>query len=267
MNTLYRNVFSERVLYALAAAKAVAPLEHSGVKGAIREVLIADLFRPLLPADVGIATGVVISGFEEQQSAQQDIIVFNRRILPPILFEHGPAVVPAESVLATIEVKSKLTASDLKAAHDNALSLRKLGMLSGIQDEAGTYIDKPTSGISTLVFALSTDLSATGQSEKARYTSLFGEDPPIIRAICVAGRAGWWPVSPAIFDIPSGKYITPDGSPFRNEWKEIRAGEHHSEVLEFIAGLHGLIERVAVKRGRPPLTGYLRLEDIPSPIA
>ena len=68
-------------------------------------------------------------------------------------------------------------------------------------------------------------------------------------------------MSPAIFDIPSGKYITSDGSLFRNVWKEVKADEHHSEVLELIAGLHALIERVAINRGRPPLTGYLRIDD------
>jgi hypothetical protein len=61
MNDLYHRLFRERIQYAIASARAVQPLEHSGVKGAIREVLIADLFRPLLPADIGVATGILIS--------------------------------------------------------------------------------------------------------------------------------------------------------------------------------------------------------------
>jgi hypothetical protein len=257
MNVLYRAAFTARATYALQVARAVAPLEHSGVKGAIREVLVADLFRPLLPADVGITTGVVISAHEQAQSAQQDIIIFNRRILPPILFSEGPALIPVESALATIEVKSRLSSTELKAAHDNALSLRRLGMLSGTQDKDGKFVDVPTSGVTPLLFALDTDLSQAGQSEKDRYLSLFGEDPPVIRGICVAGRTSWWPTAPAVFDYPSGKYITPDGSPFQNTWKETKADEHHSEILRLLAGLYSLIERVALNRGRPPLKSYL----------
>lgn len=80
---LYRNLVIERVRYAVAAARAAQPLEHSGTKGSIREVLMADLFRPLLPADLGIASGIVISAFDDAQSAQQDIIIFDKRIIPP----------------------------------------------------------------------------------------------------------------------------------------------------------------------------------------
>ena len=254
MNTLYRNVFSARVANALRAAKAVAPLEHSGVKGAIREVLIADLFRPLLPADVGIATGVVISSYDDLQSAQQDIVIFNRRILPPVLFEHGPAIVPAESVLATIEVKSQLTATELRSAHSNASSLRELGMSGGTKTDTSVFV----MGITSILFALDTDLTSTGKSEKGRYIEMFGDDPPIIRAICIAGRVSWWPMLEATFDFPSGKYITPDGAPFRNEWKETEADEHHSEVLHLLAGIHAAIDRIAETRGRPSLFSYLR---------
>src|SRR5208282_2216102 len=116
MQIVYRNLVVQRIRYALAAARAAQSLEHAGVKGTLREVLMADLFRPLLPADIGIASGVLISAFDEGQSAQQDIIVFDKRIIPPILFEQGPAVVPVESALVCIEIKSKLTATELRKA-------------------------------------------------------------------------------------------------------------------------------------------------------
>ena len=61
MNKLYRSLVVERIRTALATARAVSTVEHAGVKGEIREVLIADLFRPLLPADIGVATGILIS--------------------------------------------------------------------------------------------------------------------------------------------------------------------------------------------------------------
>ena len=62
MNLLYRSVIVERLRAALSAARTVQSLEHQGVKGAIRAVLIGDLFRPMLPADIGIETGVLIFG-------------------------------------------------------------------------------------------------------------------------------------------------------------------------------------------------------------
>src|SRR6266851_1663236 len=131
MHPLYRNLMVERIRYAVAAARAAQKLEHAGVKGAIREVLIADLFRPLLPADIGVASGILISAYDQAQSSQQDIILFDRRILPPILFEQGPAIVPIESALICFEIKSRLTATELRSAHEGAKTVRSLGLQSG----------------------------------------------------------------------------------------------------------------------------------------
>jgi hypothetical protein len=83
MNPIYRDLVLARIKGAVASAKAVAAVEHQGLKGQIREVLIRDLFRPLLPADIGVCSGEIISFCGKRQSHQQDIIIFNQAILPP----------------------------------------------------------------------------------------------------------------------------------------------------------------------------------------
>jgi hypothetical protein len=252
MNTLYRKQFTTRIRYALEASRAVAELEHQGLKGAIREVLIADLFQPLLPADIGVATGVLVSSFDERQSAQQDIIVFDRRILPPILFEQGPAIIPIESVLAVIEVKSRLTATELQKAHANVASVRDLFM---VQNENQAEV---TSAPMTLLFALDTDLVVGGITERDRYVSYFGDGPPTIRGICVAGRCFWVPQTPVKIDKITGDHTTLDGAEFHDDWWEVKADDSHAEVLEVLIGLHRVIERISKSRGSRPLSGYLR---------
>jgi hypothetical protein len=86
-----------------------------------------------------VATGILISA-EDQQSAQQDIVIYDKRVLPPILFEGGPVVVPVESALATIEVKSCLSAQELRKAEANAITVRDLNKLSGTRNEQGQYV-------------------------------------------------------------------------------------------------------------------------------
>jgi hypothetical protein len=271
LNAVYRNLIVERVRCALESAKSATDLEHAGVKGALREALIADLFRPLLPTDIGLATGILISS-ENQQSAQQDIVIFDRRVLPPLLFQ-GPALIPVESALATIEVKSCLSATELKRAQANALSIRALSMLSGHRDEHGKYVDPiilddsgntvrgfshQASAPSPYVFALDSDLSTTGKTELERHAEVCGDDPHVLRGICVVGRGCFVPTQRVVFDRPSGKYRTFNFEPLRNSWEKVVDADHeHGEVVALIGAIHNLVMRVSARRGLPPLSAYL----------
>ncbi len=230
---VYRNLVIERIRYALAAARAAQPLEHAGVKGAIREVLMADLFRPLLPADLGIASGIVISAFDEGQSAQQDIVIFDKRIIPPILFEQGPAIIPVESALVCIEVKSRLTATELRAAHTNALSLKNVSLHAGNRDEHGNWIERRTPGPSPMLLALDTDLMLGGESEVDRYKTVLSGKHNCFSCICVAGRACLFPTEQLIYDRPTGTFFKADHTPILGTWREVSADTEHAEMLAF----------------------------------
>ena len=130
MNTAYRSLFVSRVAAAIGAAKAAAAVTQSGVKGTIREILVRDLFRPLLPSDLGVGTGQIATA-KNELSPQQDVVIFDRRILPSVLFEETVGIFPVESVLATVEVKTTLTAAELRSAYDNAKRIHSYSYLSG----------------------------------------------------------------------------------------------------------------------------------------
>jgi len=222
---------------------------------------MADLFRPLLPADIGVASGILISAFDQGQSGQQDIIVFNKRILPPILFERGPAIVPAESALISIEVKSRLTSTELQLAHESAKTVRGLDMHSGTRDANGKWIDVRSSAVSSIVLALDTDLAIGGKTEVQRYKEQLGQDQSMLAGICVAGRGSWWPTERVIHDRPSGTYFKEDETPITGEWREVSSDVDHSEILELIGGILDLAQRIGTSRGQPPLSSYLKPND------
>lgn len=52
-------------------AKAVQEIPHRGMLGEVREILVRELFRPLLPSDIGIGTGQLIDS-ENNVSPQTD---------------------------------------------------------------------------------------------------------------------------------------------------------------------------------------------------
>jgi len=230
---LYHKVYAARVEAAVSACETIASLTHSGEKGRIRELLIGSLFRPLLPADLGIGTGFVVAA-SGQISGQQDIVLYDRSTLPPAMFDDTTGLFPIESVLYSIEVKSTLTRDELSGAHASAKALGGLPRLDGSSQPAMTG-PRPCSAL----FALASDLSPDGKSEIQRYDEVRGADPPWISTICVARRGYWWLTA----------------QEFR-AWPE-RGGL--AETIGFLAGILNSVpaEYAARRAARPALGAYL----------
>ncbi len=223
-------------------------------------MLIADLFRPLLPSDMGVASGVLISAFDEGQSAQQDIIIFHKRIIPPLLFEQGPAIVPVESALACIEIKSKLNATELRKAHESAMSVRRLSRHSGFRNKSGEWVDTKSSGVTSLLLALETDLVTKGETEWDRYVNLIGDEYPELSSICVPSRGFWYTNEQGVFfDMDVGRYFRQDHSPLQRTSGFIAPSVGYAEVLGFLGGIIDTSQRVGPTRGIPPLSSYFSL--------
>jgi hypothetical protein len=86
-------------------------VEHDGEKGAFREFFITQLIQPLIPIHFSVGSGVVVDWWG-RQSRQSDVIIYDRRKLQPILLAGTRGLFPIDSVLAVIEVKSRLKATD-----------------------------------------------------------------------------------------------------------------------------------------------------------
>jgi hypothetical protein len=242
MNRPYRDMFVARAHGAVVAARSVANVSHSGLKGHMRELLIRELFRPLLPADVGVGTGQVIT-VHDQQSSEQDVVIFDRRILPPMVLESSTGLFPVESVLFTVEVKSRLTAAELRSAHESALQWRQFHGMSGKFDTSG----QPVVGIfippAATVFALDSDLAIDSTPEAERYDRLRGSatSEPALHMLCVVGRGTWiWGAT---------------------GWNHVPATPDLAEIAAFVATILNSYRDIAMSRATPRIGYYL--SDVP----
>lgn len=84
---------------------ATGGLNHRGEKGSFREEFVKQLFVSLLPGHYGVGSGVVVDKWE-RQSPQVDLVIYDRRRMPPLLERDGHGIYPIDSVLRVIEVKS-----------------------------------------------------------------------------------------------------------------------------------------------------------------
>lgn len=246
MNRAYRDLVGTRARTTIDSARAMAVVPHAGVKGTIREMLIRDLFRPLFPADVGIGTGQVVAA-DDRISGQMDMVIYDRRILPAVLYEGTTGLFPVEAVTATVEVKSTLNATELRKAIDAAKDLAQMTFVSGLRDpHTGLAIQHRVERPAAAVFAFESDLAADGKSELERLRELDGAGPDGIRALCVVGRGYWFSIADAWYTAPSTGDL--------------------SEVLAFLASYADGLPNIAATRFRPPLADYLfEPDDMPVP--
>lgn len=104
-------------------------LQHPGLKGRFRELLIDNILTPWLPPYVSCGTGMIIAAENQlRESTQDDIIIYDKSLVPPILAStHAPeGVFLFNSVLARIEVKSRLTRAGVKCFVKSSLEIAKL---------------------------------------------------------------------------------------------------------------------------------------------
>jgi hypothetical protein len=125
MNQIYSRYAQSRILLALSQSKDASELRHPGLKGRVREVFVKELLTPFLSPNLGICTGNVVDS-HGGISGQIDIIIYDKTLIPSLLLIGEVGVIPIESVLATIEVKSTLTRGELKKAIKNARSIKTL---------------------------------------------------------------------------------------------------------------------------------------------
>ena len=105
---------------------------HSVVVGRLRELFVSNFLSKFLISQFGVGIGSVIINQRGEQSREIDIIIYDKRILPPFIGEQIGAY-PAESVLATIEVKGEISKHRIKEFSKKATELYE-----GIYDPASS---------------------------------------------------------------------------------------------------------------------------------
>jgi hypothetical protein len=148
--------------HVLALAENESKLQHRGLKGRFRELLIDNLLTPWLPPYCSCGTGMIIAAENKvRKSTQDDVIVYDRSLVPPVFASQNRApegVFLYNSVLARIEVKSRLTRADIV---DFALASKEIASLThSVQARFIGNLD----GTYNLLFAYESDATGVGDS-------------------------------------------------------------------------------------------------------
>lgn len=132
-------------------------LSHPRHRGDAREDALTNVLRDLLPPIVSIEKGYAIDR-NSGSSREQDCMLCNQNALFTLMKTDTISYVPIDCVLASIEIKSKLSKEELKKSILNCISLKSVAVP---YDKSGKYENIPSMDSIPLyaIFAYDTDLS------------------------------------------------------------------------------------------------------------
>ncbi len=104
-------------------------IEHNLEDGKYREELIRDFLKNIIPSKYSITNGFIIDS-DKNMSDEMDIIIYDTNYVPPF-FKETYSVIPIESVIAVIQVKTTLSKKELAKAVTNLNSIDRLNSKVG----------------------------------------------------------------------------------------------------------------------------------------
>jgi hypothetical protein len=124
-NNTVRRYFTAVIKSAIAKSDALSNIGHNVIKGVLRECIVSDILSEILPSQFRVGSGIIVNA-DGDHSSQTDIIIYDSQILSPFVQKYTPALYPIESVIATIEVKTKLHKRYLEKANIDACKVHQM---------------------------------------------------------------------------------------------------------------------------------------------
>jgi hypothetical protein len=195
MNPFFRNSLLIAIRGAIAEAEAASQMDHLYLRGTLREIASLGFIKPWLTSKFATGSGK-ITDCNGKLSNEIDIIIYANDVIPPVVYsDDGFGLYPCESCIATIEVKSKLTATELQSALKSStlISPSHMEFQSGRLDETGTKtISHGFVETGRCLFVFSSDLSGNGTTELERYQKYVNpSNHERLDLICVVGAGCW----------------------------------------------------------------------------
>ena len=180
--------------HAIELARQEMAIQHKGLRGRFREILIENLLTPWLPPICQCGTGMIIEASNKlRQSTQDDVIVYDKSLAPPVLKSAGApeGVFLYNSVLLRLEVKSTLSRRDIRDFVDASLEIAQMN----VTVQRGC--EKRFDGAYNMLVAYASDSKGDSKDfELSRLIDVMTERnvdclSGIASAICVVGEGFW----------------------------------------------------------------------------
>jgi hypothetical protein len=245
VKSLIRDFVTHSVSKAIEEFELASAVKHQGLKGKAREIFVQRVFRPLLSNDFGLGSGTITDRYDNQ-SGETDVVLYCPEIMPPIDAKEAAGYFAIEGCIYAFEVKSVVTANEIKDAITKGQKLDTLDSIYVTND--GPISTRPI----TVLFGFSSDLISGPDHEFKRFRNLidaaglnrFGVPP--IRVSCVLGKGYWYFGERDVNGQKEGR------------WFRSGSGGKHPEFVALVAGVLNTIKGTSKNSSRQVATNLTR---------
>lgn len=104
-----QEILISKVKSLLEKQRLADTIEHNSTKGSLRESFLKDFIIDIIPREYDLTSGFVTAHNQDSLSPQIDLIVTDKIKTPKFLLDNDNSIVPFESALLLIEIKTTLT--------------------------------------------------------------------------------------------------------------------------------------------------------------
>jgi len=184
-SNIYKQLIFNRIKSFINDSDNSHLINHSGLNGEIKENILRNFISDFLPVDWGIGSGKIINS-HNKISSETDLIIFYKKILPPIFFNEFKGIFPIESCGFVFEVKTMSTSTQIKTTINKFNKLKNLIQTEKFDDGVPEWNIKPI----RIYFAYDTNLKT--KDELSRYLEIEEDkNDPAIQIICIVGKGIW----------------------------------------------------------------------------
>ncbi len=178
-------------------------LNHKGTEGQLKELFLGKVLKLFLSQQFDIGSGIVINDAGEE-SSQTDIIIYDKRLIPPFIHEGNIGVYPVESVVAAIEVKTTLKNNKKDGFKKLVEDAHKLDDIykrcTFYKDKEGKYLKakKPIYPRPPFfaVLGIKESMPKLLRKNEQEAKDWLGENSKNISAICIVNKYSWIRMGP-----------------------------------------------------------------------
>lgn len=183
---IYKKLLLDKIHAFLKESHSIDDISHLGLRGEIRESGLGKLISSLLPAEWDIGTGKIIDS-DGKQSPQTHLLIYFKKVFPPIFFSEKLGLFPIESCGFAFEVKSTMTATEIKKTVKNFNVLKALKLQVPFHEIPIVYQMRPI----RVCFALKSDLKNGNEFHRYKQHDPEYLENPAIEILCVLNKGLW----------------------------------------------------------------------------
>ncbi len=155
----YKNILKQLE----SLKKQSSSIEHPRYRGNEREGDFTKVLKNVLPSSVLLSRGFAINEYATK-SSEQDCLLLDSNRTATFIRTENTTYFPIDTILGSVEIKSKMNLSELRKIILNCVSLKKLAYPHGMSDNF--YKEEPSVKIAFFIFAYESIWSSIEAAKK-----------------------------------------------------------------------------------------------------